>query len=48
MNPKLSNLTSIKRFTKDKRNIEDYPDRMSLMKMGKYSKKDLTFEQLID
>jgi hypothetical protein len=48
MNPKLKTLTSIKRFQKDKRNIEDYPDRMNLMKMGKYSKKDLTFEQLID
>ena len=48
INPKLQSLTTLKRFAKDKRNIEDYPDRMDLMKNGKFLKNDLTFEQLID
>jgi hypothetical protein len=48
LNPKLMSLTTVKRFAKDKKSMEDYPDRMSLMRSGKFLKKDLTFEQLID
>jgi hypothetical protein len=43
-NPSLMRDTTIARFKKDKRHLEEYPDRMDLLKRGMYKKDNQSFE----